>query len=148
MQDSENIFDLQPKTRIDILKLMFNLDAIDTVRDKIAEKKSELRGQYKVLTESSHIVENYKTWYDTLLPLVATIQSLISLCDDPLLQTEFDKVGISQFINDPLSTNADSLKYDVTQWSLTEWTQYLDKLAKEYSVIESEVHALQQSYQQ
>ena len=66
MQDSENLFELQPKARIDVLKLMFGLDMIDSVRDQIGEIKNNLKGQHKIMSESKHITEQYDRWYTDL----------------------------------------------------------------------------------
>lgn len=115
MQDSENIFDLQPKQRIDILKLMFWLDMIDTIRDQVGDQKNQLRGQLKVLNDSHHIVDQYNEWYATFTStkeLFKTWKPFLSQEDYALLEP------IQMFLEDPLSHNSDSLHSDITKRSI------------------------------
>jgi DNA repair exonuclease SbcCD ATPase subunit len=136
MQDSENLFELLPKARIDVLKLLFGLDMIDSVRDQIGDKKNELRGQYKVLSESSHIKQQYDERYNEF---VKTIQEVYDYLGDDIQSFEEAKMLhiFQTFIKDPLATYVDSLHYDLTQRDVSEWTSYWNSmLASKISINE------------
>jgi hypothetical protein len=42
MQDSDNIFELQPAERLTVLKNVFGLLGIDEAKDVVAERKKEI----------------------------------------------------------------------------------------------------------
>lgn len=139
MQDSDNIFDLQPKARIDILKAMFGLDMIDSLRDKIGELKQTYRTQYKTLTESTHLGEQYKSWIEKFKPLVERIQSLLG--QHKLEDSSFDTLQpLFDLTHDPLSDNVDTLHYDLTQWDISPLIAFVSNTATQKT-------ALQQEYQ-
>lgn len=54
LQESQNIFELTPGDRIDILKNVFDLMSIDVAKDRIAEKKREVQLQKKILGDTQH----------------------------------------------------------------------------------------------
>lgn len=54
LQESENIFELTPGDRIEILKNVFDLMSIDTAKERIAEKKREVQLQKKILWDTQH----------------------------------------------------------------------------------------------
>lgn len=49
LQESQNIFELTPGDRIEILKNVFDLMSIDTAKERIAEKKRDVQLQKKIL---------------------------------------------------------------------------------------------------
>lgn len=120
MQDSENLFELQPKARIDVLKLMFGLDMIDSVRDQIGEIKNNLKGQYKIVSESNHITEQYDRWYTDLSQTINSVFNTLETLSTTSLQTsDFAQLEtIREFVQNPLSRSSDSLHYDIGQRSL------------------------------
>jgi len=54
LQESQNIFELTPGDRIEILKNVFDLMSIDIAKDRIAEKKREVQLQKKILGDTQH----------------------------------------------------------------------------------------------
>ena len=54
LQESQNIFELTPADRIEILKNVFDLMSIDSAKDRIAEKKREVQLQKKILGDTQH----------------------------------------------------------------------------------------------
>ena len=54
LQESQNIFELTPGDRIEILKNVFDLMSIDTAKERIAEKKREVQLQKKILGDTQH----------------------------------------------------------------------------------------------
>ena len=60
MQDSDNIFELQPADRLTVLKNVFNLIGIDEAKDKIAERKKEIWYKLKATADTSKYDEKLK----------------------------------------------------------------------------------------
>ena len=152
MQDSENLFELQPKARIDVLKLMFGLDMIDSVRDQIGEIKNNLKGQHKIMSESKHITEQYDRWYTDLSQSIQYIYDQLESVNEWSIK-ELDMLSmetIKDFVNNPLSRSSDSLQYDIGQRNLDTRSQQLSdhhktKLKYEQQLLN--VHTEQESLQ-
>lgn len=53
LQDSENIFELQPADRLTVMKNIFNLVWIDDVKDQIADKKKEIQTTLKIKSDTT-----------------------------------------------------------------------------------------------
>lgn len=144
MQDSENLFELQPKARIDVLKLMFGLDMIDTIRNSLWEIKSELRGQYKVLDESNHIALQYRQWYKLFGPLIESLWSkvngIVNTSDFPVFQQ------LSEYVSHPLSEFADSLSGEMENRDLSERCQYRNDCSMEYATLLQDIQKTQQEH--
>lgn len=125
MQDSENIFDLQPKSRIDILKLMFGLDTIDSIRDDIGEIKNNLRWQLKVLQDASHVNKQYDAWFASFKPKVTIVNERFLKIKISTLFWErisyYDQIiqNLYNFVCDPLSVHSDSLHNEILDRSLS-----------------------------
>lgn len=73
LQDSENIFELVPSERLNILKIIFNLMSIDEGKEKIAEKKREIYYKLKTYSDTSifdqkikKVLEEYLNNYKSL----------------------------------------------------------------------------------
>jgi len=60
MQDSDNIFELQPADRLTVLKNVFNLIGVDEAKDKIAERKKEIWYKLKATADTSKYDEKLK----------------------------------------------------------------------------------------
>ena len=53
LQDSENIFELQPADRLTVMKNIFNLVWIDEVKDQIADRKKEIQTTLKIKSDTT-----------------------------------------------------------------------------------------------
>ena len=53
LQDSENIFELQPADRLTVMKNIFNLIWIDEKKDQIADKKKEIQTTLKIKSDTT-----------------------------------------------------------------------------------------------
>jgi hypothetical protein len=53
LQDSENIFELQPADRLTVMKNIFNLVGIDEVKDQIADRKKEIQTTLKIKSDTT-----------------------------------------------------------------------------------------------
>lgn len=74
MQDSENIFQLTPADRLNVLKNVFNLLAIDEGKEIIADKKREVGYKLKATADTSkydtklqNLLNRYTESFSTLL---------------------------------------------------------------------------------
>ncbi len=75
LQESQNIFELTPADRIEILKNVFDLMSIDSAKDRIAEKKREVQLQKKILGDTQHqdakLRINIQSFIDAFHALIA-----------------------------------------------------------------------------
>lgn len=145
MQGEENIFELQAKARIEILKKMFWLDAIDNLRDSLSEIKNNLKWQLKVLQEGGHVVEQYKKTY----PLAIDVFSQLSLrlqnqqwyeielldtfdwLDHKFFSDMSDIVQILlEYCDDPLVANVDCIHLAICELSIDIFSDYYALLSK------------------
>ncbi|HCB51059.1 TPA: hypothetical protein DEP21_00465 [Patescibacteria group bacterium] len=60
MQDSDNIFELLPSERLNVLKNVFGLLGIDEAKETISEKKKEISYKLKAYTDTSKYDEKIK----------------------------------------------------------------------------------------
>lgn len=74
LQDSDNIFELPPKDRLEIFKHVFGLLGIDESKDKIAEEKREIGAIIKSRADMTQYDIKLKTLLDRLIPLWSHIQ--------------------------------------------------------------------------
>ncbi len=77
MQDAENIFELPPSERLQILKNIFNLLSIDEAKEKLAEKKKELRYQIKAKTDLSRFNKKLQSLINSYLSSYTIITTLL-----------------------------------------------------------------------
>ncbi|HRX63508.1 MAG TPA: SMC family ATPase [Candidatus Absconditabacterales bacterium] len=54
LQDSENIFELEPAKRLIVMKNIFNLVGIDEIKDQIANKRRDIQTTLKVKSDTSN----------------------------------------------------------------------------------------------
>lgn len=73
MQDNDNIFEMVPADRLNVLKNVFGLIGIDEAKDKIMEKKREIVAQIKANEDNSkydlklrNLIEEYLAWFEEL----------------------------------------------------------------------------------
>jgi len=111
LQDAENIFELQPIERLNVLKNVFGLLGIDDAKEKISDKKREIVTELKVKSDTTgynirlhRSLQNYIQSFDLLLenketkefcqPYAEHIQEIKNLAD---------KLSISEFAIDEFS---------------------------------------------
>lgn len=67
LQDAENIFEMQPAQRLEVLKHVFWLLGIDESKEIVREKRNELKFQIKAYQDSSIYEKKLKIFLETLL---------------------------------------------------------------------------------
>lgn len=61
LQDAENIFELQPAQRLEVLKNVFNLMSIEESKELVKERRNELKYQIKAYEDTSLTQEKLKS---------------------------------------------------------------------------------------
>jgi len=61
LQDSENVFELQPVDRLIVMKNIFNLIWIDDIKDQISDKRREIQTTLKIKSDTSNFDSKIKT---------------------------------------------------------------------------------------
>ncbi|MEI7562592.1 MAG: hypothetical protein WCJ39_02510 [bacterium] len=97
MQDSENIFQLTPAERLNVLKNVFNLLAIDEGKEIIADKKREIGYKLKATADTS----KYDSKLQTLLTrYTQNFTTLLSITEYADLESIINKKEYQDFLND------------------------------------------------
>ncbi len=87
LQDSENIFELQPADRLTVMKNIFNLVGIDEVKDQIADRKKEIQTTLKIKSDTTLFDNKIKYSLWNYIKNFREIQ-------------KFENIGISEEYND------------------------------------------------
>ncbi len=66
MQDAQNIFEMQPAERLEVLKNVFGLLGIDESKELIKDKRNEVKYQIKAYQDTSRHEEKMKTYLQSL----------------------------------------------------------------------------------
>ncbi len=66
MQDAQNIFEMQPAERLEVLKNVFGLLGIDESKELIKDKRNEVKYQIKAYQDTSRYEEKMKTYLQSL----------------------------------------------------------------------------------
>jgi len=74
-QSSENIFELTPSARINILKKVFGIMWIDEAKKLIDEKKKELYGMIKAKEDTSSYKEKFEKLFSSILEIRKNIEN-------------------------------------------------------------------------
>lgn len=80
MQDSNNIFELAPKERLEIFKNVFWLLGIDTIKERISDRKREISTMIKSRMDTSQYDEKIQSSINQLIqqrPLIQDIEAAI-----------------------------------------------------------------------
>lgn len=96
MQSSDNIFELQPKQRIDLLKQIFNLDFLESYKNTLSEDKNSIITQIKIYEKDNSHQDKYIQIRGSVKFIV---QDIISnkIVSDPDIST------LQEIISHPLS---------------------------------------------
>ena len=114
MQDSDNIFELLPSERLNVLKNVFGLLGIDEAKETISEKKKEISYKLKAYTDTSKYDEKIKQlilWYTSnykqLIQHIHTIWTPTSLPSEieELIAIQ-DKLTINELNSDIFSLDS------------------------------------------
>jgi DNA repair exonuclease SbcCD ATPase subunit len=151
LQESQNIFELTPGDRIEILKNVFDLMSIDTAKERIAEKKREVQLQKKILWDTQHqdaklriSLQSLINAYDELSQQEqrATLQQYASIIKERSMIV--DKITLDQCsIPQELSTIVQTTQSQMQQYQQQQQS-YLQTIAH----LEQNIHKIQEKIQQ
>lgn len=105
LQDAENIFEMQPAQRLEVLKNVFNLLGIEESKEVIKDKRNEVKYQIKAYQDTSRTQEKLTTSLKTLFAHYQTFQSFPMIADmlqpsqEAIAELEqfVEKLGVEQF---------------------------------------------------
>lgn len=66
LQDAQNIFEMQPADRLEVLKNVFGLLGIDDSKELIKDKRNEVKYQIKAYQDNSRYEEKMKNYLQKL----------------------------------------------------------------------------------
>lgn len=76
LQDAENIFEMQPAQRLEVLKNVFGLLGIDESKEILREKRTETRYQIKAFQESSNYEQKLRLLLNNLITNFKELEKL------------------------------------------------------------------------
>lgn len=110
MQDSDNVFELTPADRLNVLKNIFGLVDIDAAKDQIASEKKILQWQKNILQDTGKFNQSLqthlKTYHTNLVQLTPHYDTHDTFAEY-LKEIEFllEKAGIDSFDADTLDSS-------------------------------------------
>lgn len=142
MQDADNIFELDPRDRLSVLKNVFWLLWIDDAKDKVLEKRREIQAQLKVTADTSKHDSKLKEW------LWNYIWNYNNLKDFEFLSSEF---GIYKDFFSEINNIAD--KVNMQDFSVSDFphelTWVVNKLIEEkknvYQKLKHQIETIEQN---
>ena len=170
MQDTPNIFELEPKDRLEIFKNVFNLLGIDEAKEKIAERKRELAAMIKARADTSaydqkikqsitllisqrdsisQMIKNYKSWgiisgsiiWEQTLHEWKLLQDKLTI---DLLSLPSEPIMIEELLHDIEKLQWDTITFQTQQKHLQE--QIATKV-REIETLQTQTHQLQKEQQ-
>lgn len=101
LQDAENIFEMQPANRLEVLKNVFGLLGIDESKEIVREKRNELKYQIKAYQDHSRYEDKLKTLLKSLISTFSQLQNLAIL--RPFLSKEPELISELEMMQEKLS---------------------------------------------
>lgn len=126
LQDSSNIFELQPADRLTVMKSIFNLVWIDDIKDKIADRKKEIQTTIKVKSDTTLFDNKIK------ISLGNYIDSFLKIDDSNFIKIPNENkefIKELKLISDKLKINDFSMEWfnfdlsDIINDKINKWKQ-------------------------
>lgn len=138
MQSSDNIFELQPKQRIDLLKQIFNLDFLESYKNKISEDKSNISTQIKIYEKDNSYQDKYIQIRSRVLSNFDQLKSygLIYKFDDKDITT------LGEIISHPLSDQRSHLDDTLFELSFDITLSYISSKLQTHTQLTQTQHIL------
>lgn len=93
MQDSPNIFELEPHERLLVLKNIFDLLDIDQAKNVIAERKKQLQTEKKILSDTDQMDQKLQSNVSALLEVIKSLLGVsLDLGDTQALRDFYDEI--------------------------------------------------------
>jgi DNA repair exonuclease SbcCD ATPase subunit len=151
LQESQNIFELTPGDRIEILKNVFDLMSIDTAKERIAEKKREVQLQKKILWDTQHQDAKLRI---CLQWLIGTYNELIQQEQRATLQQYASTIKERSMIVDKITLDQCSIPQELstivqtTQSQIQQYQQQQQSYLQTITHFEQNIQKIQEKIQQ
>jgi hypothetical protein len=142
LQESQNIFELTPGDRIDILKNVFDLMSIDTAKERISEKKREVQLQKKILGDTQHQDAKLRI---TLQALITAYNELSSQEQWNMLQQYSATIRERSMIVDKITLDQCSIPQELSTIVQTTQAQIQQYQQQQQSYMQTVAHFEQNS---
>jgi DNA repair exonuclease SbcCD ATPase subunit len=151
LQESQNIFELTPGDRIEILKNVFDLMSIDTAKERIAEKKREVQLQKKILWDTQHQDAKLRI---SLQWLIGAYNELIQQEQRATLQQYASTIKERSMIVDKITLDQCSIPQELstivqtTQSQIQQYQQQQQSYLQTIAHFEQNIQKIQEKIQQ
>ena len=98
LQDAENIFEMQPAKRLEVLKNVFGLMGIEETKEIVKDKRNEVKYQIKAYQDTSHTEGKLSSGLQEMLALFRKLQEFSEIAENlsSSLETIEELEGFSQ----------------------------------------------------
>jgi len=98
LQDAENIFEMQPAKRLEVLKNVFGLMGIEETKEIVKDKRNEVKYQIKAYQDTSHTEGKLSSGLQGMLALFRKLQEFREITEylSSSLETIEELEGFSQ----------------------------------------------------
>ena len=98
LQDAENIFEMQPAKRLEVLKNVFGLMGIEETKEIVKDKRNEVKYQIKAYQDTSHTEGKLSSGLQEMLTLFRKLQEFSEITEylSTSLETIEELEGFSQ----------------------------------------------------
>ena len=98
LQDAENIFEMQPAKRLEVLKNVFGLIGIEETKEIVKDKRNEVKYQIKAYQDTSHTEGKLSSGLQEMLALFRKLQEFSEIAEylSASLETIEELEGFSQ----------------------------------------------------
>ena len=98
LQDAENIFEMQPAKRLEVLKNVFGLMGIEETKEIVKDKRNEVKYQIKAYQDTSHTEGKLSSGLQEMLTLFRKLQEFSEIAEylSSSLETIEELEGFSQ----------------------------------------------------
>lgn len=139
MQDSENIFELDAKDRLEVFKNVFGLLGIDDAKDRITERKREISAMIKARADTSQYDEKVK---QLIWQLITQRSALYEMAQDHISSPErIQTIQERSLLQDKITIDNLSLPQRPNFWPLL---QYIEKQHHEFISLQTQQTSVQQ----
>ena len=149
LQDAENIFEMQPAKRLEVLKNVFGLMGIEETKEIVKDKRNEVKYQIKAYQDTSHTEGKLSSGLQEMLTLFRKLQEFSEISEylSASLETLDEKLtellpSIAEF----LKTKREILSAEKTELWLQnqQLTEIKNQLSHFFNMIQSNENKIKQ----
>ena len=141
LQDSDNIFEMQPSERLEVLKNVFWLMGIDESKDLVKDKHKEVTFQIKALQDTSNYELKLSNYLWIILQKYSTLEN--NPISKDIVSSSKNQIEELEALKDKLSINNFSLPEECSSF-ITPLQDSLKTLSEEYQKKQATLSAYQE----